>query len=83
VNRFSLDVALDDEHALTLSSFAERAHTTPGALASSLLTSALDRVDADARHVTELLDGIAGAFERGQLGLDQARAGLGTSLEEL
>jgi hypothetical protein len=45
--------------------------------------SALDEADPDPRHIADLLDGIPGAFERAQLGLEQARAGLGVPLDEL
>jgi hypothetical protein len=39
-----------------------------GTIARSLLTSALDEADPDPRNVTALLDGIAGAFERTEVG---------------
>ena len=81
VNR--VNVTLDDVHALKLRRLAERTHTNEGTLARSLLASALDEADPDARDVAELLDGIPGAFERARLGRDQSRAGLGTPLEEL
>lgn len=78
-----VNVTLDDEHALKLRRLAERTHTNEGTLARSLLSTALDEADPDPRNVTELLDGTPGAFERAQLGLEQAEAGLGTPLEEL
>lgn len=78
-----VNVTLDDEHAEKLRRLAERTHTNEGTLARSLLASALDDADPDARNVTELLDGIDGAFERAQQGLESARAGLGAPLEEL
>jgi hypothetical protein len=37
----------------------------------------------ETRNFTDLLDGIDGAFERAQLGLEQARSGRETPLEEL
>ena len=58
-------------------------HVQPGTLARSLLSSALDDVDPDARNVVQLLDGIPGAFERAQLGLKQAHAGDTFALDEL
>jgi hypothetical protein len=78
-----VNVTLDEIHALKLRRLAERTHTNEGTLARSLLSTALDEADPDARNVTELLDGIPGALERAQLGLEQARAGLGTPLEDL
>jgi hypothetical protein len=39
--------------------------------------------DVDARHVLKLLDGIPGALERAQLGLEQARAGKTISADKL
>ncbi len=78
-----LNVTLADEHAIKLARLAERTHMQPGTLARSLLSSALDDADADARNVAELLDGIPAAFDRAQLGRDQAQAGDTVSLDEL
>lgn len=39
--------------------------------------------DLDGESATRILDGIPGAFERAQLGLQQAREGQTTSLEDL
>jgi hypothetical protein len=78
-----LNVTLDGEHAAKLARLAERTHTQEGTLARSLLSSAIDDADADARHVVELLDGIPGAFERARLGLEQARSGRTVALDEL
>lgn len=39
--------------------------------------------DPDARDITELLEGIDGAFDRAQRGLDQARAGRTVPLDAL
>jgi hypothetical protein len=39
--------------------------------------------DFDAETATEVLDGIDGAYERAQLGLQQARRGETTSLDDL
>jgi hypothetical protein len=69
-----LNVTLDGVHAAKLARLAERTHTQEGTLARSLLSHAIDEADADARHVVELLDGIPGAYERAQLGLEQARS---------
>jgi hypothetical protein len=78
-----VNVTLDDVHALKLRRLAERTHVNEGTLARSLLSTALDEADPDPRQIADLLDRIPGAFERAQLGLQQARAGLGTPLEEL
>jgi hypothetical protein len=78
-----LNVTLDAERAAKLARLAERTHTQEGTLARSLLSHAIDEVDADARHVAELLDGLPGAYERAQLGLEQAQAGQTTPLGDL
>jgi hypothetical protein len=78
-----LNVTLDDLHAAKLAQLAERTHTQEGTLARSLLSHAIDEADADARHVVELLDGIPGAYERAQLGLEQARSNKTIQLDEL
>lgn len=78
-----LNITLDDEQAQKLARLAERMHVQPGTAARSLLSSALDDADPDARNVVELLDGIPGAHERAQLGLTQAKAGETVSLDEL
>lgn len=82
-DRHRLNVTLDGEHAAKLARLAERTHTQEGTLARSLLSNALDEADADARHVVELLEGIPGAFERAQLGLEQADSGKTRPLDEL
>ena len=76
-------MTLDGERAAKLSRLAERTHTQEGTLARSLLSQAIDEADLDAGHVVELLDGIPGAFERAQLGLEQARKGRTISLDDL
>jgi hypothetical protein len=78
-----LNVTLDDEYAEKLARLAERTHVQPGTVARSLLSSALDDVDADARNVVELLDGIPGAYERAQLGRSQAGTGDTVALDDL
>jgi predicted transcriptional regulator len=78
-----LNITLDDEQAEKLARLAERMYVQPGTVARSLLSSALDDADPDARNVVELLEGIAGAHERTQLGLRQAQAGETVSLNEL
>lgn len=78
-----LNITLDDEQAEKLVRLAERMHVQPGTVARSLLSSALDDADPDARNVVDLLDGIAGAYERAQVGLEQAKTGETLALDEL
>ncbi|MGH3006191.1 MAG: hypothetical protein ACRDNI_12145 [Gaiellaceae bacterium] len=78
-----LNVTLDGEYAEKLARLAERTHTQEGTLARSLLSNALDEADPDARHIVEVLDGLPGAYERAQLGLEQARSGRTLPLDEL
>ena len=78
-----LNVTLDAEYAEKLRLLAEQAHVQEGTLARSLLSRALDETDVDARNIAELLDGIEGAFERAQLGLDQAHSGRTVPLDEI
>jgi hypothetical protein len=78
-----LNVTLDDERAAKLALLAQRTHTQEGTLARSLLSQAIDEADVDPRHVVDLLDGIPGAFERAQLGRDQAHSGQTIPLDEL
>jgi hypothetical protein len=82
-DRRRLNVTLDGEHAAKLARLAARTHTQEGTLARSLLSHALDEADPDARHVAELLERIPGAYERAQLGLEQARGGRTIPLDEL
>jgi hypothetical protein len=74
---------LDAEHAAKLARLAERTNTRAGTLAETLLSRAIDEVDVDARHIVEVLDGIPGAFERAQFGLEQAGSGKTVPLDEL
>jgi hypothetical protein len=78
-----LNVTLDSERAAKLSRLAARVHVNAGTLARSLLSSAIDDADPDPATVTALLDGIDGAYERAQLGLQQAIAGETVPLNEL
>ena len=78
-----LNVTLDREHAAKLSMLAERTHVQEGTLARSLLSSALDEADPDPRTITALLDGIPGAVEEAQLGLQQGREGKTVPLDAL
>ena len=78
-----VNVVLDQEHSTKLHRLAERTHTNPGTIARSLLATALDEADPDARHVTDLLDSIPEAFDRAEQGRGEALAGVGTPLEDL
>jgi hypothetical protein len=78
-----LNVTLDAERAAKLAMLAERTHTQEGTLARSLLSQAIDEADVDARHLVELLDGIPGAYERAQLGLEQVRTGQTIAIDKL
>lgn len=78
-----VNVLLDAERALKLRRLAERTHTNPGTLARSLLSTALDEADPDARDVTALLDRIDGAWEDAHAGLADAKAGRTVRLEDL
>jgi hypothetical protein len=78
-----VNVVLDGERALKLQRLAERTKVNPGTLARALLSTALDEADPEPRDVTALLDGIDGAWERAQLGLEEDRRGEGIPLEDL
>jgi hypothetical protein len=78
-----LNITLDDEHSHKLERLADRMHVQPGTVARSLLSTAIEEADPDAANVMELLDGLPGAFERAQLGLQQAVAGDTIAVDEL
>jgi len=78
-----INVSLDPAYAEKLTILARRAHLHEGTLARSLLSQAIDAADIDARSVIELLDGIPGAFERAERGIEQIRAGEGIPLDRL
>ena len=78
-----LNVTLDAEHAARLARLAERMHVQEGTLARSLLSTAIEEADPDARNLTALLDGIPGAYEDARLGLEQIREGKTIPLDEL
>ena len=66
-----------------LARLAERVQAEQDRLAEALLARAMEDADADGQAITELLDGIDGAYERAQLGLEQARRGQTTALDDL
>jgi hypothetical protein len=78
-----INVTLEPDYARKLASLAERTHVQEGTLARSLLSSALDEADPDASRITEILDGIPGAWERTQASIEQARRGETIPLSEL
>ena len=80
---YRLNVTLDPEHAARLARLAARAHVQEGTLARSLLSTAIDDADPDARNIVEILDGIPGAYEHARQSLDRARAGETIPLDEL
>jgi hypothetical protein len=78
-----LNITLDSEQAEKLARLAARMHMQPGTVARSLLSSAIDEADPEARGVVELLDGLEGAYERAQLGLSQAQTSQTIKLDDL
>jgi hypothetical protein len=70
-----INVSLEPEYAEKLAILAERTHLQEGTLARSLLSQAIDEADVEARSVAEILDGIPGAFERAERGIEQIRSG--------
>jgi hypothetical protein len=78
-----VNIVLDETRALKLMRLAERTHTNPGTIARSLLSTALDEADPDPRTITDLLDGIDGAWEDAMAGREEIRAGSGIALEDL
>lgn len=78
-----LNITLDGEHASKLAQLAARVHVNEGTLARSLLSSAIDDTDPDPDNVVAVLDGIDGAWERAQQGIDQARTGDTVALDDL
>jgi hypothetical protein len=80
---YRINVLLDDEHAARLKRMAEQAHAAEGTLARSLLSRAIDEAEVDGRTMVEVLNGIAGAADRIQLGREQIARGEGIPLDEL
>jgi hypothetical protein len=78
-----LTITLDDQHAEKLVRLAERVHVPASTIARALLSKALEDADPDAQSVVERLDGIPAAYERAQLGQQQAKAGETVSLDDL
>jgi hypothetical protein len=80
---FRVNVTLGAEYAEKLTRLAERTHVREGTLASSLLSQAIDDADIEARRIVELLDGIPGAWERIEQGIEDAQSGRTIPLEQL
>lgn len=78
-----LNVTLHPTYAAKLAKLAERTHVNEGTLARSLLSQALDNADPDPRHVAALLDGLPGALERANRGLEDAKAGRTVTVDDL
>lgn len=78
-----VNVVLGDEHAAKLRRLAERTHVSPGTLARSLLSRALDEAEPSATSITALLDSIDGAFEQAQSGTADLQAGRYVPLDEI
>ena len=78
-----LNVTLDPASAAKLAKMADRTHVNRDTLAGLLLSRALDEDDSDARRIPGLLDGLQGALERAQQGVEDAKAGLTVTLDEL
>lgn len=78
-----MNVLLGDEHAAKLRQMAERVHVSPGTLARSLLSQALDDAEPSSTTVTALLDSIDGAFEHAEAGWAEASQGRFVELDEI
>jgi hypothetical protein len=78
-----INVTLDQAYAAKLAKLAQRTHVNEGTLARSLLSQALDEADPDPRHAAALLDGLPGAYEQAQQGLEDAKAGRTIGLDDL
>jgi predicted transcriptional regulator len=78
-----LNITLPPAYGEKLSRMAARTHLREGTLASSLLAQAIDEADPDAHQVAALLDRIAGAWDRIEAGIADARAGRTVPLDEL
>ena len=78
-----VNVTLSSESGQKLERLAQRTRVQKGTLASSLLSRALDESDPHTDSIVEILDGIPGAFERAQQGLEEIQAGKGIPLDNL
>ncbi len=78
-----VNVLLGDEHAAKLRQMAARVHVSPGTLARSLLSQALDDAVPSSSNITTLLDSIDGAFEHAEAGWAEAAQGRYVDLEDI
>lgn len=78
-----VNVVLADEHATKLRLLAERVHVSPGTLARSLLSQALDNAEPSSASIIALLDTIDGAFESAETGSADVVAGRFVRLEDI
>lgn len=78
-----VNIVLDEERAVKLRRLAERTHTSPGTLARSLLSTALDDADPDPRTIMDILDRIPAAWEEAHAGTEEIRSGKGIPLDAL
>lgn len=78
-----VNVVLGDEHGAKLRLLAERVHVSPGTLARSLLSQALDDAEPSSTSITALLDSIDGAFERAEVGSADVAAGRYVNIEDI
>jgi hypothetical protein len=78
-----LNVTLDGSRAAKLARLAERAHVSDGTLARSLLSTAIDDADPDARTITQILEGIPGFADRLAASERQVESGEFVDLHEL
>jgi hypothetical protein len=74
---------LDDESAARLAALAQRAHAQQDDLAVTLLSEALAELERDPADIVSVLDRVPGAWERMQLGREQAGRGETVGLDEL
>ena len=74
---------LDDESASRLAALAQRAHAQQDDLALTLLSEALAELEREPAEVASVLDCVPGAWERMQLGREQAGRGETVGLDEL
>jgi hypothetical protein len=78
-----IKVRLDGEHARKLAELAAERQVEEVELAGEVLAAALDDAGLDGTRITEILEGIPGAWERTQEGLEQARRGETIPLSDL
>jgi hypothetical protein len=74
---------LDDQSAARLAALAQRAHARQDVLAVTLLSEALAEIEREPADLASVLDRIRGAWERMQLGREQAGRSETVGLDEL